>query len=69
MGHGMMLELSRTRRQVWNRGTCGNTRALPHREEGPVSYDTWRHRSPPVPGGGSGTVGHVVTPEPSRAGR
>jgi hypothetical protein len=28
---------------------------------------TWRLRSPPAPGGGSGATGHVVIPEPYQA--
>jgi hypothetical protein len=32
-------------------GTCGDTRALSHREASLVPWDTWRRRSPPVLGG------------------
>jgi hypothetical protein len=57
MGHATTPESSCTEMRVWNRGTRGDTRALPHQEAGPVSWDTWRRRSPPVPGAGSDTVG------------
>jgi hypothetical protein len=57
MGHMATLESSRTGRQVWNRGTRGNTRALPRQEAGPVSWGTWRRGGPPVQDVGFGTVG------------
>jgi hypothetical protein len=47
----------------------GDVRALPHWETGLEPQDTWRHRSPFLPGGGPGATGHVATPEPSRIGR
>jgi hypothetical protein len=47
----------------------GDTRALPHQEAGLELWDTWRHQSPPSPGGGSGATGHVAMAEPSRAER
>jgi hypothetical protein len=55
--HVVMPEPSHTGRRVWNCGTCGDTRALPHREVGPVPHDTWRRRSHPVPGAASGAIG------------
>jgi hypothetical protein len=47
----------------------GDARALPHWETGLEPQDTWRHRSPFLPGGGPGATGHVATPESSRIGR
>jgi hypothetical protein len=57
MRHATIPEPSRTRRQVRNRGTRGDTGACPHREAGPMSQDTWGRWSPPVLGAGSGTMG------------
>jgi hypothetical protein len=56
-GHAMTPEPSRTGRRVWNRGTRGDTVALPCREASPVSRGTWRCRSPPMLGARSGAVG------------
>jgi hypothetical protein len=38
-------------------------------KQGLTLRSTWRRQSPPVPGGKSDAVGHVVTSEPSRAER
>jgi hypothetical protein len=35
----------------------------------PSATEQGRHQSPPAPGGGSRTVGYMVTPEPSLDGR
>jgi hypothetical protein len=50
-------------------GKYGNVRALPYREAGLESQDTWRHRSPSLSGGEPGATGHLATPEPSHTER
>jgi hypothetical protein len=82
--HMATLEPSHIRRQVWSRGTCddtgalpcwaagrvtrGDARALPHWEVGLEPQETWRHRSPSLPGGGPSGTWRHKSPPTSRGG-
>jgi hypothetical protein len=65
VGYVAVPEPSLAGRQVRSYGTRDSTEALLNREAGPKPWDTWKHRSPPQQGGGSGAVGYVAAPEPS----